>query len=72
MTLMRVMQWKVEQAGYKMSPSLLKEELTDLEEVVMVYSSTDITRKITNPSAVQKKLWRIFKLDEIEMKLLQH
>lgn len=72
MTLMRVMQWKVEQAGYKMSPSLLKEELTDLEEVVMVYSSTDVTRKITDPSAVQKKLWHIFKLDEIEMKLLQH
>ena len=38
MTLIRVMQWWVEQAEYKMSPTLLKDELTDLQEVVMVYS----------------------------------
>ena len=72
MTLMRVMQWKAEQAGYKMSPKVLKEELSDLQEVVMVYSETEAERKITDRSSVQEKLWKIFELGEIEKKLLLH
>jgi transposase len=66
MTLMRIMQWKAERAGYKMSPNLLKEELADLQEVVMIYSPTEARRKITQRSSVQNKLWEIFKLEEIE------
>ncbi len=66
MILMRVMQWKAQTAGYKMSPKLLKEELSDLQEVVMVYSHTEAKRKITQRSSVQNKLWGIFKLEEIE------
>jgi transposase len=72
MTLMRVMQWKVEQVGYKMSPNLLKEELTDLQEIVMVYSSKDAERRISQRSTVQNKLWEVFQLGEIEMQLLLH
>ena len=72
MTLMRVMQWLVEQAGYKMSPNLLKEELADLHEVVMVYSSKEAERRISQRSAVQHKLWDIFQLEKIEMQLLLH
>jgi transposase len=66
MTLMRIMQWRAERAGYKMSPNLLKEELADLQEVVMIYSPTEARRKITQRSSVQNKLWEIFKLEEIE------
>ncbi len=66
MTLMRIMQWRAETAGYKMSPNLLKEELADLQEVVMIYSRTEAKRKITQRSSVQNKLWEIFKLEEIE------
>jgi len=72
MILMRVMQWMTEQAGYKMSTNVLKDELTDIQEVIMVYSSTEAERKITERSAVQEKLWRIFKLEEIEKNLLLH
>lgn len=71
MTLMRVMQWMVEQVEYKMSPNLLKEELSDLQEIV-VYSSKEAERRISQRSTVQNKLWDVFQLREIEMQLLLH
>jgi len=72
MTLMRVMQWKAAKAGYKMTPKVLKEELTDIREAVMVYNRKDARRRITDRSAVQEKLWKIFNLQEIEQMLLIH
>ena len=72
LTLMRVMQWKALQAGYRMSPRLLKDELSDIREVLMVYSRTEASRKITECSTVQKKLWEEFKLDDVKQKLLIH
>jgi hypothetical protein len=33
---MRVMQWMTGQGGYKMSTTVLKDELTDIQEVIMV------------------------------------
>jgi len=38
----------------------------------MVYSPRDAERKITERSAVQKKLWKIFKLGKIEKQLSLH
>jgi transposase len=72
MLLMRVMQWKTEQAGYPMSPTVLKDELTDLQEVVMVYSPKVAERRITERSAVQHKLWKIFHLEEVQQKVSLH
>lgn len=72
MILIRVMQWMTEQGGYKMSTTVLKDELTDIQEVVMVYNSTDAERKITERSAVQEKLWKIFELEKIEKQLSLH
>jgi transposase len=69
MTLMRVMQWKAEKAGYKMSPQLLKDELSDIREVIMVYSRTHAKRKISKRSTVQNRLWKEFRLDEVEQKI---
>jgi len=72
MTLVRLMQWMTLQAGYEMSPNVLKDELTDIEEVINVYSLKEAERMITQRSAVQEKLWKIFNLEEIkEMLLLQ-
>lgn len=72
MTLVRVMQWMAQQAGYTMSTNVLKDELTDIEEVINVYSLKEAERMITQRSAVQDKLWEIFNLEEIkEMLLLQ-
>jgi len=72
MTLIRVMQWMTEQKGYKMSTTVLKDELTDIQEVIMVYGPTDAERKITERSAVQEKLWKIFELGKIEKQLSLH
>jgi len=72
MTLMRVMQWKASNAGYAMSPHLLKEELSDIREVAMVYSTSDVRTKITDRSGVQNKLWEAFKLSDLEKLLYIH
>ena len=66
------MQWMTEQKGYKMSTTVLKDELTDIQEVIIVYSPTDAERKITERSAVQEKLWQIFELGKIENQLSLH
>ena len=39
-----------------MITNVLEEELTDIQEVIMVYSPVDAERKITERSAVQKKV----------------
>lgn len=69
MTVMRVMQWKAEKAGYKMSPQLLKDELSDIREIIMVYSRNHAKRKIAKRSTVQNRLWKEFRLEEVEQKI---
>lgn len=70
LTLIRVMQWKAHKAGYRISPRLLKDELSDIREVVMVYGPSEARRQISQRSAVQSKLWDVFGLDEMEHMLL--
>jgi transposase len=65
LTLMRVMQWKVSTNLYPMSPQLLKAELSDIKQSLLVYSLTETRSKITHRSAVQKQLWEVFGLDDI-------
>jgi transposase len=72
MTLMRVMQWKAQRIGYCMSPHVLKEELSDIQEAVLVYGPLDVRRKVTDRSAVQSKLWEVFKLGDVEQHLYIH
>ena len=70
MALMRVMQWTAQKTGFNMGPALLKEELSDIHEVIMIYSRSNATRKITDRSAVQDRLWETFKLHEIERQVV--
>jgi transposase len=72
MTLMRVMQWKAQRAGYSLSPHVLKEELSDIKEVAMAYSATDIRKKIIDRSTVQSKLWEVLNLGDVERRLSLH
>jgi transposase len=72
LTLIRVMQWKAQQAGYQISPGLLKEELSDIKQVIMMYDTKEAKRRIAEMSAVQSKLWNIYKLAEVEKLMLQH
>ena len=71
-TVLQLMVLKVEKAGLKMSPNLLKEELSDLHEVVMIYENDAAERRITNRSTVQQKLYNLFELEKIEKAVNVH
>ena len=60
--LIRMMERKTALAGLPMSPVLIKEELADLKEVIMVYEDETAQALITHRSAVQKHLWNLFDL----------
>jgi transposase len=72
LALIRVMLRKCEEAGLKMSAAVLKQELDDLKEVVMIYSPQKAERKITRRSSVQTQLWNLFDLDTPEKHLTLH
>jgi transposase len=72
MTIMRVMQWKARSAGYTLSPHVLKDELSDIKEVAIAYSTTNVRTKITDRSTVQNKLWEVLNLGEVEQRLSLH
>ncbi len=66
MILMRVMERKIALAGVPMSPILIKEELTDLKEVIMLYADRTIQAQVTHRSTVQQRLWDLFELQRAE------
>ncbi len=66
LTIIRLMEYKVTIKGLKMSSEVLKEELKDLKEVILIYDEKTVQKKVTHKSTVQKKLWEIFKLCDIE------
>ncbi len=70
--LLRLMQQKACKAGIEMSAKVLKEELSDLKEVVMVYEGEKAERKITVKSSVQEKLYKLFDLEKIEKMVTLH
>ena len=64
--IIRIMEYKATINGIKMSPQILKQELKDLKEVILVYTENKVQKKITHRSTVQKKLWEIFNLDNMK------
>jgi transposase len=62
LVLIRVMELKAAKAGLRMSPAVLKEELTDLREITMIYEDNTAQRLISRRSSVQQKLWDLFQL----------
>ena len=70
--LIRIMELKLEKENFKMSPNVLKEELTDLKQIFMIYDKNNIKTKISNCSSVQKKLSDIFNLHTFEKLLTEH
>ena len=52
-----------------MSPAVLKEELTDLREITMIYEDNTAQRLISRRSSVQQKLWDLFQLGIWEKRL---
>ena len=72
LVLIRVMERKTAQVGLAMSPALIKEELTDLKDVVMVYDENTAETQITRRSSVQQRLCDLFDLGPIENHLTRH
>jgi len=72
LVILRIMQRKAELANLKMSANVLKEELSDLKQVIMVYSDTRAKTQITHRSSVQKRLWDLFDLGAVESQLTIH
>jgi transposase len=72
LALIRVMELKAAKAGLKMSAAVLKEELTDLREMTMIYDDNTAQRVISQRSSVQQKLWDLFQLGIWEKHLSIH
>ncbi len=64
--LIRIMEYKATINDIKMSPQILKQELKDLKEMVLVYTENKVQKKTTHRSTVQNELWKIFNLDDME------
>ncbi len=67
--LIQVMVQKAERAGLRMSAAVLRQELTDLREIVMIYDEQRAERKLSRRSSVQQRLWDLFDLGSIERRL---
>lgn len=52
----RIMQYKLRQVGLKMSDGVLRKELEDVKEAVLMYSTNRVVRKIVEHSTVQKEI----------------
>jgi len=72
LAVIRLMQRKAERADLKMSANVLKEELSDLKQVIMIYSQERARTQITHRSRVQQRLWELFDLDAVEKQLTIH
>ena len=72
LVLIRVMQLMADRAGLVMSGRVLKEELVDLKEVVMIYDDKSAEVKISSRSLVQQRLWDLFDLGTLEKFLTIH
>ncbi len=66
LTIIRIMEYKATINDIRMSPQILKQELKDLKEVILLYDNGKIQKKTTHKSTVQKRLWDIFNLDEMK------
>lgn len=64
--ILRIMEYKATINDIKMSPQILKQELKDLKEVILMYDKNMVQKKITHKSTVQKQLWEVFNLDDIK------
>jgi len=65
LVIIRVMQNKLMSSGIEMSATVLKEELQDLREVIMIYNKNTAKTRISHQSSIQKKIWEIFDLDRV-------
>jgi transposase len=72
LTLIRIMELKLERENLKMSPNVIKQELQDLQQTILIYDVKNVVSKITAKSTIQNKLYEIFNLSLYETNLTIH
>lgn len=72
LVLARVMEYKTSKAGLRMSTAVLREELTDLRQIIMIYDTNKAGTQISARSSIQQKLWDLFDLGAVENALPIH
>lgn len=60
--ILQLMNHKASSHGLEMSNGVLKQELSDIVEVAMVYSISHVEKQLTSMSTIQKRLFDIFHL----------
>lgn len=70
--LIRIMELKLDREDMKMSPNVIKQELQDLQQTILIYDEKNVISKITTKSSVQKRLFEIFNLYSYEADLTIH
>ncbi|MEW6736496.1 MAG: IS1634 family transposase [Acidobacteriota bacterium] len=65
LVLIRVMELKAVQAELRMSPALLKQELSDIRELILIYEQHGVSRQISSRSSVQQQLFNLFDLGKV-------
>ncbi len=60
--VLKLMLWRVRQAGLEMSWKVLATELADLQELILVYPDLRVAKMISERSSVQEKLYELFDL----------
>jgi len=69
LVLIQVMVQKADRAGLRMSATVLREELTDLRDIVAIYDDNHAERRVSHRSSVQQRLWDLFDLGSVERRL---
>lgn len=72
LVIIKIMQLKSAKAGLEMSAAVLKQELSDLRQAIMIYDDKTAHSKITQASSIQKGLSEVFNLSTIESLLTIH
>jgi len=60
--ILQLMKYRAKQAGLDMSSAVLRSELSDIVEVVIIYSLAQVERRLTVMSTVQQRLFEVFDL----------
>lgn len=62
--LVKLLEYKLKENNYFMSPKVLITELKDIQEVIMIYSRERVVRKIREMSTIQNALFNLYKLEK--------
>lgn len=60
--VLQLMNLRARQAGLVMSNAVLREELSDIREVAVIFSPAQVVRRVTRMSPIQEKFFEVFSL----------